>query len=201
MGIIYKQKTSFMKNQNPQKNPNKAFYCKTIESPIGNLILVSSQRALVGVLWENEKPGRVHLAPLIEDKKNPVLIEAQRQLKEYFQGKRNSFDLPLDFVGTDFQKSVWKYLLKIPYGETRTYGQIAEMLGNPKASRAVGAANGKNPIAIIAACHRVIGVSGALTGFAGGIEAKATLLKLENKNSSLQDISRINKSTKFSMIC
>lgn len=176
-----------MKKQNHIKNTIKEFYFKIIESPIGNLTLVASKKSLVGVLWENEIPGRVHFNPLIEDKNNPILIEAERQLKEYFQGKRNSFNLPLDFVGTDFQKSVWKYLLKIPYGETRTYGQIAQALGKPKASRAVGAANGKNPISIIVACHRVIGASGALTGFAGGIEAKATLLKLENKSSNIKN--------------
>lgn len=179
----------------------KEFYFKIMESPVGNLTLVASNKGLAGVLWENDIPGRVHFNPLIEDKNHPILMAAQKQLKEYFSRKRDAFDLPLDFIGTDFQKSVWKYLLKIPYGETRTYGQIAHTLGKPKASRAVGAANGKNPIAIIAACHRVIGASGALTGFAGGIEAKATLLKLENKNSNLNDISKINKTTKFSPIC
>src|SRR6185437_17104518 len=101
------------------------------------------------------------------------------QLGEYFAGKRRKFDVELDFAGTDFQKKVWRALLAIPFGETRSYGEIATQLGNPKAMRAVGAANGKNPISIIAPCHRVIGASGQLTGFAGGLEAKAHLLGLE----------------------
>ena len=111
------------------------------------------------------------------DDNNPILLEAERQLQEYFAGTRTSFSLPLDFSGTDFQKSVWHALLTIPYGETRSYGDIARQLGNDRAVRAVGAANGKNPISIIAPCHRVIGSSGQLTGFAGGLENKALLLE------------------------
>lgn len=110
---------------------------------------------------------------------NPVLLETKRQLHEYFAGSRHRFELELDFTGTDFQKSVWQALLTIPFGETRSYSQIAQQIGNPKAVRAVGAANGRNPISIIAPCHRVIGASGGLTGFAGGLEAKQYLLALE----------------------
>jgi methylated-DNA-[protein]-cysteine S-methyltransferase len=100
-------------------------------------------------------------------------------LAEYFAGTRNRFDLELDFTGTEFQKKVWQALLTIPFGETRSYSQIAEQIGSPSAVRAVGAANGRNPISIIAPCHRVIGASGKLTGFAGGLEAKELLLTLE----------------------
>ena len=155
------------------------YVSKTIPSPVGDLTLVASDAGLAAVLWENDSPRRVPLAITGEDPKHPVLREAERQLKDYFAGKRTSFDLPLDFHGTDFQKRVWKALLKIPFGETRSYGQIARALGKPTAMRAVGTANGKNPISIIAPCHRVIGKDGQLTGFAGGLKAKAHLLALE----------------------
>ena len=114
-----------------------------------------------------------------------MLLETERQLNDYFAGKRKSFSLKLDFQGTEFQKKVWAALLTIPFGETRSYGQIAKQIKNPKAVRAVGAANGKNPMSIIAPCHRVIGSSGKLTGFAGGLEAKARLLALESQQASL----------------
>jgi len=149
-------------------------------SPVGLLKLVAHDTALVAVLWENEDPKRVRLAELVEDKKHPILLETQKQLNEYFSGQRQVFDLPLDFEGTEFQQKVWQALLTIPFGETRSYKQIAEQLGNVKAVRAVGAANGKNPISIIAPCHRVVGTSGKLVGFAGGLENKEILLKLES---------------------
>ena len=150
-------------------------------SPVGKLKLVANDTALVAVLWENENPKRVRLAELIEQTHHPVLLETQKQLTEYFAGKRQQFDLPLDFEGTEFQKKVWQALLSIPFGETRSYRDIAEQVGNVKAVRAVGAANGKNPISIIAPCHRVVGVNGKLVGFAGGLENKDILLKLEKK--------------------
>ena len=109
----------------------------------------------------------------------PLLLEARRQLEEYFAGLRAAFSLPLAPEGTDFQKAVWRELENIPYGETRTYGQIARALGNPNASRAVGMANHKNPVAIMIPCHRVIGADGSLTGYAGGLDIKETLLRLE----------------------
>jgi len=149
-------------------------------SPVGLLKLVAHDTALVAVLWENEDPKRVRLAELVEDKKHPILLETQKQLNEYFSGQRQVFDLPLDFEGTEFQQKVWQALLTIPFGETRSYKQIAEQLGNVKAVRAVGAANGKNPISIIAPCHRVVGANGKLVGFAGGLENKEILLKLES---------------------
>jgi methylated-DNA-[protein]-cysteine S-methyltransferase len=152
---------------------------KTIGSPVGKLKIVASDRGLTAILWEDDTPTRVRLGEMREQADHPVLVEAERQLTEYFRGDRKTFALELDFRGADFQKRVWQELLTIPYGETRSYGDIAKKLGNPKACRAVGAANGKNPISIIAPCHRVVGSNGKLTGFAGGLKAKAYLLKLE----------------------
>lgn len=152
---------------------------KTIWSPVGELTLVADAAGLAAILWENDRPGRVPLGPLRERADHPVLVETERQLGEYFARDRRRFDVPLSFTGTDFQKRVWAALLTIPFGETRSYGEIATQLGKPSASRAVGAANGRNPISIIAPCHRVIGSGGQLTGFAGGLEAKKYLLELE----------------------
>ncbi|WP_180094417.1 MULTISPECIES: methylated-DNA--[protein]-cysteine S-methyltransferase [unclassified Acinetobacter] len=150
-----------------------------LNSPVGQLKLVAHETALVAVLWENENPNRVRLAALVEDRQHPILLKTAQQLNEYFAGKRQQFDLPLDFEGTEFQQQVWQALLTIPFGETRSYKQIAEQIGNVKAVRAVGAANGKNPISIIAPCHRVVGANGKLVGFAGGLENKEILLKIE----------------------
>jgi methylated-DNA-[protein]-cysteine S-methyltransferase len=133
----------------------------------------------VAILWENDSPRRVRLSELVEDEQHPVLIATERQLGEYFAGKRKEFSVSLDMRGTRFQKDVWEALLGIPFGETRSYGQLAHQLGNPRATRAVGAANGRNPVSIIVPCHRVIGSSGKLTGFAGGLATKAHLLDLE----------------------
>jgi methylated-DNA-[protein]-cysteine S-methyltransferase len=152
---------------------------KTVASPIGRLKLVASDDGLAAILWENDNPRRVRLNIVAEDENHPVLRETERQLTEYFAGRRKAFDVELDFAGTAFQKKVWAALLTIPFGETRSYAQLARQIGNPTATRAVGAANGKNPISIIAPCHRVIGSNGTLTGFAGGLEAKAHLLGLE----------------------
>lgn len=153
--------------------------CKTMKSPVGELTLVAGEGGLVAILWENDDPRRVPLEPVRESRDHPVLRAAERQLAEYFEGGRRVFDLPLDFRGTAFQRRVWRELLTIPFGETCSYGAIARALGHPGASRAVGAANGRNPISIVAPCHRVIGATGKLTGFAGGVEAKAFLLRLE----------------------
>lgn len=152
-------------------------------SPVGILKLVATEQALVAVLWENEHPKRVRLAELVEQSDHPVLLETEKQLNEYFAAKRQQFDLPLDFEGTEFQKKVWQALLNIPFGETRSYRDIAEQIGNVKAVRAVGAANGKNPISIIAPCHRVVGINGKLVGFAGGLDNKQILLTLEQRLS------------------
>ena len=159
---------------------------KVMKSPVGGLKLVASDKGLVAILWENDNPRRVRLGILSEDENHPTLLETERQLNDYFSGKRKSFSVALDFKGTEFQKKVWAALLTIPFGETRSYGQIAEQIKSPKAVRAVGAANGKNPISIITPCHRVIGSTGKLTGFAGGLQTKARLLALEG-NASLNE--------------
>ncbi len=155
------------------------YFSKTTPTPIGRLKLVASDRGLAAVLWENDAPHRVRLSPQAEAPDHPVLRETERQLADYFAGKLERFSMPFDPRGTDFQKAVWQALATIPFGETRSYLQIARQIGRPAAVRAVGAANGKNPIAILVPCHRVIGSNGKLTGFAGGLEIKARLLKLE----------------------
>jgi len=158
---------------------------KIMKSPVGKLKLIASDKGLVAILWENDNPHRVRLSELVEDKRQSILIETERQLNEYFAGKRKEFSLALDMRGTPFQKNVWEALLAIPFGETRSYGQLAKQLGNPRATRAVGVANGRNPLSIVVPCHRVIGSSGKLTGFAGGLETKAHLLELEEKGDTL----------------
>ena len=150
-----------------------------MDSPVGALKLVAHDHALVAVMWDNEDHKRVRLAELIENIQHPMLLKVKQQLEQYFAGQRQQFNLPLDFQGTDFQQRVWRALLTIPYGETRSYKDIALQIGNEKAVRAVGAANGRNPISIIAPCHRVIGSGGALVGFAGGLDKKQILLSLE----------------------
>lgn len=150
-----------------------------ISSPVGQLTLVASDTALKAVLWENEKPGRVPIDCGSEKPDHPVLKAAAKQLKAYFRGEITAFDLPLDPVGSPFQLKVWQTLATIPYGQTLSYGELALLVGSPKAARAVGAANGKNPLSIVLPCHRVIGANGQLTGFANGLEAKAKLLALE----------------------
>lgn len=163
----------------------KTWYSKQIDSPVGTLKLVATDAGLTAILWPNDTPARVRLGEAVVSETHPVLVETERQLREYFEGRRKVFDLKLDFNGTDFQRKVWSALLTIPYGETRSYAQIARQIGHPDAVRAVGAANGRNPISIIAPCHRVIGSSGQLTGFAGGLETKAFLLAMEGPQPDL----------------
>lgn len=160
------------------------FY-KEVESPVGRLKLVASSNALVAVLWEQERPNRVKLPALELDAQQPILLEAERQLNEYFSGTRTEFDLPLEPDGSEFQKRVWRALREIPFGQTRSYLDLAKTVGSAKAVRAVGAANSRNPLSIVVPCHRVIGANGSLTGFAGGLGAKAKLLALEAKGSSV----------------
>ena len=152
---------------------------KLMDSPVGPLRLLATDKGLAGIWLERGRQGRTRPRCDVEDARHPVLLEAERQLREYFAGRRRAFDLKLDLAGTPFQRSVWKALLTIPFGQTRTYGEIAKQVGRPSASRAVGAANGQNPVAIVAPCHRVIGSTGALTGFGGGLDVKASLLRLE----------------------
>lgn len=164
-----------------------ANYFKRINTPVGELKLVANDTALVAILWENDNPKRVRLGEMAEESQHPILLMAASQLEYYFQGKLSKFSLTLQFSGTEFQKKVWHALLSIPFGETRSYQQIAKQIGHPTASRAVGAANGRNPISIVAPCHRVIGANGSLIGFAGGLETKEFLLALEkNRDFKLQ---------------
>ena len=156
-----------------------SFAYKFIKSRVGELKLIAKDDKLAAILWENDDPSRIPMPEMEEDAERPVLVETARQLEEYFAGQRSQFDVPTNFQGTEFQRKVWNALLRIPFGETRSYAQIAKLVGSEKAFRAVGAANGRNPISIIAACHRVIGASGKLVGFAGGLETKKFLLDLE----------------------
>lgn len=143
------------------------------DTELGKLTLEEEDGALTRLEFgQRDLPG--------EARETPLLQEAHRQLKEYLAGKRTAFDLPLKPQGTPFQQAVWKALLDIPYGQTATYGQIAAKVGNPKACRAVGMANNRNPIAVIIPCHRVIGADGGMTGYGGGLPIKRMLLDLEN---------------------
>jgi methylated-DNA-[protein]-cysteine S-methyltransferase len=162
-------------------------YCY-LDTPIGTLLVAGDEQGVHRITFPlKEKPGEA--APpeegWTESARGP-LQEAVRQLKEYFAGRRTEFDLPLAPEGTGFQKSVWRLLRDIPYGETISYGELARRLGNPKASRAVGAANGSNPLPIVVPCHRVIGANGKMTGFGGGIPVKEALLALESKQKMLE---------------
>lgn len=150
------------------------------DSPIGNLLLVGRGETLEELHFPNSstRKEKEETAQL----NNVSLTTACEQLSEYFQGKRTQFTIELAPRGTDFQQTVWQELSKIPFGETTSYGEIARRIGNPKGSRAVGLANGKNPIPIIVPCHRVIGKDGSLTGFGGGLEIKKHLLTLEKTN-------------------
>lgn len=158
---------------------------KIIPSPIGRLRLIAGDEGLTAILWDNDRPLPVHLANLVENLAHPILLRAEKELNEYFSRERKAFSVALDMRGTHFQKQVWAALLAIPFGETRSYAQIANQVGNPKATRAVGAANGQNPIPIIVPCHRVIGANGKLTGFGGGLEIKDRLLSLEGVGRTL----------------
>jgi methylated-DNA-[protein]-cysteine S-methyltransferase len=145
-----------------------------LPSPLGPLLLTGGDDGLTRVLLEGPDP-----APgWVRD--DARFTEAARQLGEYFAGERAAFDLPLHATGTAFEQGVWDELRRIPYGETTSYGELARRLGHPRAARAVGRANGRNPLAIVVPCHRVIGASGALTGYAGGLDRKRALLALEN---------------------
>ena len=146
-----------------------------LDSPVGRLRLVSDGEHITAIEWEHLQGDCTG----DEERCDPALEACASQLREYFAGRRHSFDLPLAPGGTAFQQSVWQALADIPFGEVRSYRDIARTLHNEKAVRAVGAANGRNPIPIVVPCHRVIGSDGNLTGFAGGLEAKKTLLALE----------------------
>ncbi|MEP2774796.1 MAG: methylated-DNA--[protein]-cysteine S-methyltransferase [Luteolibacter sp.] len=160
------------------KSPNIHF--TQIPSPIGQLTLVASPRGLMAIYMEEHTKPAGDRSLWKEDPSR--FTEVKKQLNSYFAGTLRKFDIPLDLIGTPFQKSAWKALLKIPYGETRSYAQQAALCDNPRAIRAIGTANGRNPVSIIVPCHRVIGKDGSLTGYGGGIERKRFLLELESKN-------------------
>lgn len=170
-----------MKSTRPETSAHHVH--ATLGSPIGQLTVIASDRGVSAILWDREQPDDRGIVSSLDDGSNLVLRQTLTQLGEYFAGQRRTFDVPLDFQGTSFQREVWEALLTIPFGVTRTYGDIAARIGRPRASRAVGAANGQNPIPIIAPCHRVIGASGALTGFGGGLDVKVRLLALEGVTS------------------
>lgn len=159
------------------------FHTITMHSPVGVLRLIAGERGLRGILWGAEDVARfasIDEADLIEGR-TAMLDQAVAQLEEYFAGTRREFDLPLDPLGTPFQQSAWMVLRSIPYGRTMSYGEQARRLGDPNKARAVGAANGRNPLSIVVPCHRVIGSTGHLTGFGGGLEAKSWLLDHERQ--------------------
>lgn len=157
----------------------KQLIYKDVQSPVGLIRVIASDKGLVAIIWEGENYKRTKLSEPVKDENHPILLQTEKQLNEYFENKRTTFDIPLDFEGTEFQVRVWEALLKIPYGITKTYGELAKILGDIKAVRAVGGALNKNPISIIVPCHRVVGASGELVGFAGGLKNKSILLDLE----------------------
>ncbi len=157
---------------------NEPLKSGTVPSPVGELTIIVSPRGVRALLWEAERAGRVRVGEAVAVV-DELIEETGRQLAEYFGGSRTAFDLPLDPVGTEFQQRAWKVLREIPYGETVSYGTQARRLGDVGLARAVGAANGRNPISIIVPCHRVIGSTGSLTGFAAGIDTKRFLLDHE----------------------
>lgn len=157
-------------------------YQTSMPSPVGELTLVATDAALVAIRWQGEDDARARVPAPLPMADHPVLRAAAMQLDEYFAGRRRVFDLPLAGAGTAFQQAVWQALLAIPFGETRSYRGIAHAIGQPNATRAVGAANGRNPLPIVAPCHRVIGTDGSLTGFGGGLENKRWLLAHERRD-------------------
>lgn len=151
--------------------------CRTIDSPVGPITVAGHGDVVTTIRLPGQDHEPVGWEGWVEDP--DAFADAVRQLREYFAGERTTFDFPMELEGTDFQRSVWAALLEIPYGETWSYGQLAARLGKPGAARAVGLANGRNPIPIVVPCHRVIGADGSLTGYGGGLDRKVVLLELE----------------------
>jgi methylated-DNA-[protein]-cysteine S-methyltransferase len=162
---------------------NDMLYATTMDSPLGTLTITASDTGVRAVTFPAESERRVPLSESVKGEPHPVLERTERQLGEYFAGDRLEFDLPLDPVGTEFQQAAWTALCTIPYGETVSYGEQAGRMGDARKARAVGAANGRNPISIIVPCHRVVGADGSLTGFADGIDSKAWLLDHERQHA------------------
>jgi methylated-DNA-[protein]-cysteine S-methyltransferase len=168
----------------PTVTDTSSLFYTSMDSPIGELLLLGDDRALYGLyMQDGRKP--VKIAPRWEKSAAPF-AGVQAQLREYFAGKRVAFQTPLELDGTPFERRVWHALTEIPYGETVSYGEIAKRVGQPSAARAVGLANGRNPIAVIVPCHRVIGANGTLTGYGGGLERKRLLLELERGQERLR---------------
>lgn len=153
------------------------YFSRLIHSPIGTMIATADEKAITSLDFADE-------AVNVQNSDNPLLLRLEKELAEYFAGERDHFTLPMNPAGTEFQKEVWKTLLSIPYGKTISYAEEAQKFGNPKAIRAVANANGRNPIAILIPCHRVIATGGGLGGYSGGIEKKEFLLRLESDQSS-----------------
>ena len=164
-----------------------ALVSTVMDTPVGPITIVASARGVRAILWPDDDSddvgGRVPISVTAPDPDHPVIVATVAQLGEYFAGDREEFDLPLDPVGTDFQQSAWMALRTIPYGTTVSYGEQAARMGDRRKARAVGAANGRNPISIVVPCHRVVGSNGALTGFAGGLDTKAWLLDHEQRHT------------------
>ena len=154
-------------------------YIYDLHEPLGLMAITASDEAVTGIAFHKGSSGEEEL------RENALTRLAADQLREYIEGRRKSFDLPIAPEGTPFRKAVWSALQAIPYGETRTYGKIAAAIGNPGASRAVGMANNKNPIVVVIPCHRVIGLDGGLVGFGGGLDMKRALLDLESRYSNI----------------
>ncbi|MCZ2524603.1 methylated-DNA--[protein]-cysteine S-methyltransferase [Streptomyces sp. HB2AG] len=166
------------------RDPAQQHVHTVVESPYGPLTLVAAGGRLVGLYMEQQRhrPPQELLGERGDGDEQPF-GETVRQLREYFDGRRTAFDLPLDPAGTPFQRTVWDALLEIPYGQTLSYGELAARLGRPGAARAVGLANGRNPIGIVIPCHRVVGSTGALTGYGGGLDRKQRLLDFEKQGA------------------
>ena len=155
-----------------------------MDSPVGQLTIITSSQGLHAILWESDVVNLAALQAFKKTHTEKTILETKKQLRDYFQGCRKRFDLPLVLNGTDFQLQAWQQLRNIPYGKTISYGEQAANMGDKNKARAVGMANGVNPISIIVPCHRVIGSNGHLTGFGGGLDKKAILLKLEAENNN-----------------
>ena len=160
-------------------------YYSMMESPLGTLVLTSDGAALTGIYMDGQRNGSRGDDWVEQDDAAP-LPEARAQLREYFEGERTAFDLPLASVGSDFQRQVWQELHRSPYGATISYGELARRVGKPRAAQAVGAANGRNPLPIVVPCHRVIGADGSLVGYGGGLPRKQRLLALETGQQQFQ---------------
>ncbi len=157
---------------------------KQLDSPIGRLRLVATDQGLSHLLFDQQVGEDLESdGDEVEADDHPVLAAATAQLAEYFAGRRQEFDIPLDLTGTEFQRAAWSALANVPFGETRSYRQQAEAIGRPKAVRAIGAANGKNPVPIVLPCHRIVGSDGSLTGYGGGLPIKEYLLNHEQAQS------------------